>query len=132
MIIKMYSRSFNEKEIKVAINVGDFSTIAKDEQVIMEDWTIDVEFSKMVDIILKKNVSIEDALKIMTRDEYSSACKELNYKDYCEQIAIGEFCGSYNEDNLPIYKKMIEDYYNQDEFHYMEEFLIHNKSEYGF
>ena len=98
------------KKIKVAINVGDFSTIAKDEQVIMEDWTIDVEFSKMVDIILKKNVSIEEALKIMTRDEYSSACEEPNYKDYCERIAIGEFCGSYNEDNLPIYKKIIKDY----------------------
>ena len=66
-------------------------------------------------------------------DKHSSVFEKTpNYKDYGELIAIGEFCGSYNKDNLPIYKKMIEDYYNQNEFNYMEEFLIHNKSEYGF
>ena len=133
MIIEMDSRTFSEKEIEIAVNVGDFSTTAKDEyQIVMEDWTIDVELSKMVDVVLRKGVSIEEALKIMTRDENPSVFTEPNYKDYCELIAIGEFCGNYKKDNLPIYKKMIEDYYNQDEFHYMEEFLIHNKSEYGF
>lgn len=133
MIIEIDSRIFSEKEIEIAINVGDFSATAGEEyQIAMEDWSIDVELSKMVDIILKKDISIEEAFELMTKDDIPSVFVEPNYKDYCELIAIGEFCGNYNKNNLPIYKKMIEDYYNQDKLHYMESFLIHNKSEYGF
>lgn len=127
-MIKIGSRSFSKKEIEIAVNVGNFSMTAKDEYQVMKDWTIDDELSKMVALLLKKKVSIEEALKIMAQDVNPS--EEPN-KDFSELIAIGEFCGNYKKDNLPIYKKMIEDYYNQDEFHYMEEFLIHNKS-YGF
>ena len=128
-IIKIGKRVFPKKEVEIAINVGNFATTASDDfQNIMENWCIDEELSEVVDVILEKGVSLEEAINLVAHGLSSNTTE---YKDYCELIAIGEFCGKYEEAKFSVYQKMIKDYCNQDKFHYMEEFLIHNKFEYG-